>query len=79
MNKMKLLKIVNPLIAVQFVLQVFSVIALIFLSAVIPAEKAGKMHTVGGFVLIGLIIVHIFLNWNWIKTNFFKKMPAKQN
>ena len=79
MNKMKLLRIVNLLMALQFVIQVFSVIALNFLSAVIPAEKADKMHAAGGFVLIGLIIIHIFLNWNWIRTNYFKKAVAKQN
>ena len=31
------------------------------------------IHEVGGMVLVGLVIVHLILNFNWIKASYFHK------
>jgi len=38
----------------------------------IPREAFEFFHEGGGFVLIGLGILHLILNFNWVKANYFK-------
>jgi hypothetical protein len=70
MNKIKLLKIVNIVLGISFLLQAISVVFMIL-------EKAPgwlyKLHALNGMVFIVLIFVHIGLNWAWIRANFMKK------
>ncbi|MFA6856497.1 MAG: hypothetical protein WCR31_04740 [Treponema sp.] len=69
MTKAKFLKIVNPLLAVDFL----CLIGTALLDDVIPREIYGVIHPVFGYIFAVGLIVHVFLNWNWIKTTYFKK------
>ncbi len=68
--KLKLLKIVNAVLGISFLMQAISVVFMIL-------EKAPgwmyKLHTINGMVFIVLVMIHIILNWAWIRINFLKK------
>ena len=69
MNKQRLLKIVNVLLGLDFILLVSSAM----LSNVIPRQMFNMYHPLFGAVFTILVIAHISLNFKWIKANFFKK------
>jgi hypothetical protein len=60
----KLLKIVNPVLALSFLTQIAS--ALLIEIFELPL---GELHEINGYVFTALVIFHIILNWNWIKRN----------
>ncbi|MDD5260208.1 MAG: DUF4405 domain-containing protein [bacterium] len=70
MNKIKLLKFVNFVLGISFLVQAISVVFMVL-------EKAPgwlyKLHALNGMVFIVLVFVHIALNWAWIRANFLKK------
>ena len=68
--KIKLLKIVNLFLGLAFLLQVISVVTMIL---EIGPGWIYSMHSINGLVFILLVIVHIVLNWAWIRVNFMKK------
>lgn len=68
-SKPKLLKIVNPIIGILFLVQAGTGI----FHGAISFEVFEKVHGSTGYLLTAGIATHIFLNWNWIKANFFKK------
>lgn len=71
MKKYTMLKTVNLLVAITFaVLAVTSGI-----SKIIPdlSPVLFEIHEITGYVFFLLIIMHIILNWSWVKANFFKK------
>jgi uncharacterized membrane protein len=70
MVKTTLLKVVNPLLFFVFIVQAFTGI-LMFLEK--DTELCSEIHEYNGLVMIGLIIIHITLNWGWIKATFFRK------
>lgn len=72
--KNRLLKIINPLIGLLMVNQF--VTALFHTS--IPFEVFAIIHGYAGFLLFSLILVHITLNWSWLKANYFKKSKVKK-
>jgi len=67
-NNLKLLKIVNPILAILFIGQAISGI----FHEVIPYEIFVKVHGSAGYLLAAAATVHIILNWSWIKVNFLK-------
>ncbi|MDD5672915.1 MAG: hypothetical protein PHC61_02020 [Chitinivibrionales bacterium] len=73
MNKAKLLKVVNPVVSVLFILQVLTILALLFLGGVLDADNFIAIHKGIGLTLVIFSGVHIYLNWSWIKTNMFPK------
>ncbi len=75
--KAKLLKIVNPLLALAFIAQFASGYLLSYGGAV--STYAWKVHENGAIVLIVLLLAHVILNWTWIKNTFFvrKHVVAK--
>ncbi len=69
MSRNAALKILNPILAVFFVNQAVTVLFREHLS-----YKAFEIfHKGGGVILIGLIVVHFILNFNWVKANYFPK------
>lgn len=72
MSKQKLLKIINPLLALFLLNQA----ATGLLHNVLPHGVFEFMHK-GGWVLVILSIAHIYLNWWWVKTNLVPKGKAK--
>lgn len=72
MKRNTLLKVLNPVLALFFLNQI---LAGIFHGAL--SRRAFEiLHERGGIVLTILVILHVTLNWNWVKANFFKKAPA---
>lgn len=67
-SNVKLLKIINPILAILFIGQAFSGI----FHAVIPYEVFEKVHGSAGYLLAAAVTVHVVLNWNWIKVNFLR-------
>ena len=65
MSRALLLKIVNALLVLSFLVQVASVVVM----EISPGEFIGELHEVNGYILIGLVVLHVILNFAWIKTN----------
>ena len=73
MTKAMALKIVNVLILLALLIQLGTGVGLLAR----PGEELGDFHAVNGFVFGGLALIHLGLNWNWVKATFFKrKTPA---
>jgi len=72
MNKITLLKITNPLLGLLVLNQVLTGLFANELFKVSP-NAFGILHQGGGFVLAILVVLHLVLNWNWIKATYFKK------
>lgn len=68
MKKNKLLKVINPIMFILVVLQLVSAI----LMEATGDSVVKEIHEINGFLLVILVIVHLRLNWNWVKANFFK-------
>lgn len=69
MNKPKMLKIVNPIMTIVFLCLAGSGLA----HDLIPYEIFHAVHGKLGFTFVLLAFTHIYLNWNWIKSQFLKK------
>jgi len=65
----KLLRIVNVLLALNFLV---SGITGVF-NYWIPYDVFRAIHRPSGYLLIILILTHLYLNRNWIKQNYLKK------
>jgi len=81
MNKQNILKILNP---IMFILIIIVLIGLLlYKSPLFPSlrgtEQAAEVHEVAGGLFILLAIVHISLNWNWIKTQVFGIKPKPKS
>jgi hypothetical protein len=69
MRRNTALKILNPILVVLFINQA----ATALLRDYISHEAFEIFHKFGGFVLLSLIAVHIILNFNWVRANYFSK------
>jgi hypothetical protein len=69
MKRNNLLKILNPILLVFFINQAISVI---FRDSFSP-EMFGIFHKTAGGIFLCLIALHLILNFNWIKANYFPK------
>jgi hypothetical protein len=63
------LKVLNPILALIILNQIFSAL----LSNVLSHRLFEKIHETGGFLLIIGVVIHILLNWSWVKTTYLKK------
>jgi len=69
MNKNTFLKIVNPILACVLLFQVTTGM----MHGIFPHELFETIHGSGGGALTLCVIIHVILNWGWVKTNFLKK------
>jgi hypothetical protein len=67
MKKSQWLWWVNILLAAAFISQLLTVV----LRDAISAKMFFTFHIWCGRALLGLAVVHLILNWNWVKTNIF--------
>ncbi len=74
MKRNTLLKVINPLLAALLAIQVLTGV---FADA-LPREVFEIFHEGTGFALAGVGILHIILNWNWIKANYFGRSATAQ-
>jgi hypothetical protein len=68
MKKNSLLKIINPIIGLLMLNQIITGM----LGFKLPHEAFEIFHKGGGFILAGLVVVHLLLNWSWIKANYLR-------
>ena len=68
MKKATLLKITNITIALFFV-----TMAITGLFGEALDDQTVMLHTKAGYVFIAIIVLHVILNWSWVKVTFFKK------
>jgi hypothetical protein len=69
MNKQKALKIINPIIFILFLNQIITG----YFHEYIPYEIFQPLHEYGASLFLIAVIVHIYLNWSWVKGMFKKK------
>jgi hypothetical protein len=69
MNKQTALRIVVVLMAADFL----SLVATVLLRTIIPYEIYSVAHPVIGFLFIAFAGTHAYLNWGWIRQNYFKR------
>ena len=74
MTKVSVLKVVNPSLGLLLINQAVSGI----LHSRLPSEVFEIMHGAGGLVLVAVAVLHVILNWSWIKANFFRKKAAEK-
>ena len=67
MKKAGMLKILNPVLLLLATVQVITVIVL----KTAGSEFIGELHEITGYVIGAGVVLHLYLNWTWIRTNFF--------
>ncbi len=72
MKRNTMLKILNPILGLLLISQMLSGI----FRRGLTHEQFEILHKFGGFVLTGAVVLHVILNWNWIKGSFFKRTSA---
>ena len=76
MNKIALLKVTNLFLFISMLIQLLTGIILffdLFASKAKLFEMITRLHGYNGFILAVLIIIHLALNWGWIRSQFFKR------
>ena len=71
MKKNSLLKIVNPITALTFLIQALSGLFMWF--SLGDYELLNLIHKWSGLGFLSAVLVHVYLNFSWIKANFFPK------
>ena len=74
MNKQKVLKIVNSVMAADFILLAVTALS----DDIIPKEIYQIVHPILGYAFLVCVLSHVYLNWNWIKTNILKKSVVQK-
>lgn len=69
MKKVKALRLVNALLAIDFILIVTTAITKY---TWFDLGIYTMVHAIPGFIFAGLILCHVLLNREWIKKNYFK-------
>ena len=73
MNRVKALRITNVLLFLVFVGIAISGLTAMLFPGLIPYSTFRVAHPLTGATLVALVMVHLFLNFNWIKANYLKK------
>jgi hypothetical protein len=71
-NRATALKILNPVLACLVLAQVTTGLCRGFLSR----SVFGGVHLWGGILVAVAAVTHLALNWNWVRTVYFKP-PAR--
>jgi heme/copper-type cytochrome/quinol oxidase subunit 4 len=72
MNKMALMRPVNLALIISFVLQAITSLIIFFHIKVPRRWGIFDIHVYNGLLILLLALVHIWLNWGWIKANYLK-------
>ncbi|MCM8760549.1 MAG: DUF4405 domain-containing protein [Candidatus Omnitrophica bacterium] len=73
MNRAKTLKVVNAALLVSFLAQTVTALIIYFGIDIPDMKLVYDIHEHNGMIMIVLVLVHVALNWGWIKANFFKR------
>jgi hypothetical protein len=69
MTKGRALKVVNAVLGVLIVTQAASGL----LADEIGHEAFEVVHVGGGLLLVACAVGHVWMNWGWVKANYFKR------
>ena len=69
MKKNTVLKILNPVIALLLLCQAGTAL----LMSALGHGEVEELHEIGGILLSLGALLHLILNWKWVKTSYFKK------
>lgn len=76
-HRAKLFKISTIVLAISFFAQAMTAICMVFFKDLMVRfgilRAIFEIHEYNGFLLVGLIVVHLFFNFGWIKANIFKR------
>lgn len=74
MKKQKALKIVNIFLVLAFLVTALSLVFYKMIPSAIQGEEfLYEMHELAGTIFILVGIIHLILNFGWIKSMYFKK------
>ena len=74
MLKMKVLKVIIPIMALALISQAITGLN----HKKIDDEVFEKIHFGGALLLLALVLVHVILNWSWIITSYRKHVNSKE-
>lgn len=74
MKKQTALKILNPLLLLAFIGVAGA--ALGRRAGLVDTDLFRMVHPNAGFAFISLAILHLVLNWSWVKAAFLGKRPG---
>lgn len=77
MNKLKALKIVNPILFLSFLVQLVTSLIIVLRIRAPHLKAYFEIHQYNGLLFIALILVHVYLNFGWIRAAYFKKSAAR--
>lgn len=75
MKRNTALKILNPVLGIFLVNQIITGLLRMKLSH----ETFEILHEKAGLVLAGLVVLHLILNFNWIKASYFKTHKSSKS
>ncbi|MDP8211405.1 MAG: hypothetical protein RAO94_07455 [Candidatus Stygibacter australis] len=74
MKKIKALKVVNIFMVLAFLVTALSLVFYKMIPSAIQGEEfLYEMHELAGTIFILVGIIHLILNFGWIKSMYFKK------
>jgi len=72
-TKARMMVILNPILFVSLLIQILTSLFMFFNLFTSKSEIWFGLHQYNGLVFIFLALLHLMLNWSWVKANFFKK------
>lgn len=73
MTKKRILEFVNILLAATFIMTATGGVIRYLAPDMIPYGTFRLVHPLFGLAFVTLAVIHIYLNFNWIKSSYFKK------
>lgn len=73
MTKQKILRVLNFLLFIDFLIVVIAQLIYQFHPELNGEEFVLEYHETGGYIFILLVILHFILNFPWVKNAYFKK------
>ncbi len=73
MAKQKILRILNFLLFIDFLIIVIAQLVYQFHPQLNGEEFVLEFHEVGGFIFVVLVIIHFILNFPWIRNAYFRR------
>jgi len=71
MDKAKLFKMVNVVLLLSAAVQI--VTSILIFSGMLRSEAVVELHEYNGIIFIALVLMHVYLNWGWIKSQLLKR------
>jgi hypothetical protein len=69
LNKIKTLRYINPIIGLLILSQLLSGL----FNRMLHYETFEIIHKGGGILFFVVVIIHVALNWSWVKTTYLRK------